>query len=289
VKVLAQGNSEGLHGGERMVNDVLTERLVVGTGGAAREIAYKHRSATKSDAGPGLVWLGGFRSDMTGTKAMVIDALGEQRGLEVTRFDYSGHGVSGGRFEDGTISRWLEESLAVVDTVTSGDQILVGSSMGGWIALLLTRALRKRENPSRIKGLVLIAPAADFTERLMWAHFPEAIRTEIMSRGRYDAPSAYSADPYPITRDLIEDGRNHLLLDGPIDLGCHVHILQGREDPDVPWQHAELLMERLVYDDVRLTYVRDGDHRLSRPQDLDLLTRVTEAMVEAVTADARIS
>ncbi len=268
-----------------MVNDVLTDHLVVGAGDERRDIAFLRRRAATAGAGPGLVWLGGFRSDMTGTKAAVIDALGEKLGLEVTRFDYSGHGASGGRFEDGTISRWLEESLAIIDRQTTGDQILVGSSMGGWLALLATRALLQRGRPSRIKGLILIAPAADFTERLMWAQFPDAIKTEIMTRGRYDAPSAYSDDPYPITRTLIEDGRKHLLLEGPIELGCHVHILQGREDADVPWQHAELLMERLAHDDVRLTYVRDGDHRLSRAQDLDLLARVTTAMVETIVAE----
>jgi pimeloyl-ACP methyl ester carboxylesterase len=275
-----------------MVNDVLTAHLTVGTGEAARTIAYRQRQARPNDAGgsaqgPGLVWLGGFRSDMTGSKATAIDALGDRLGLEATRFDYSGHGASGGRFEDGTISRWLEESLAVIETVTAGDLILVGSSMGGWLALLAARALRASGRPSRVKGLVLIAPAPDFTEKLMWDAFPEAVRAEIMTHGGYEAPSAYSAEPYPITRDLIEDGRKHLLLDGPINLGAHVHILQGRADPDVPWQHAERLMERLVHDDVRLTYVRDGDHRLSRPEDLALLERITMGMIETIRDETR--
>jgi len=274
-----------------MVNDRLTDaagsagQLVVGTGADIRAIAYLQRAAIPDRRLPGLVWLGGFRSDMTGSKAGTIDALGARLGAAVTRFDYSGHGASGGRFEDGTISRWLEEAQAVVDRLTEGDQILVGSSMGGWIALLLAQAMHRAGN-SRIKGLVLIAPAADFTERLMWASFSEAIKSEILTRGRFEAPSAYSAAPYPITRGLIEDGRRHLLLDAPIALGAEVHILQGRNDPDVPWQHAERLMERLLHDSVRLTYIRDGDHRLSRPEDLDLLCRVTTAMVEdAATVD----
>jgi pimeloyl-ACP methyl ester carboxylesterase len=268
-----------------MVNDALTDRppvsgrIMVGEGGEARAIAFLHRSAV-AYAAPGLVWLSGFRSEMTGSKATVIDALGARLGVEVTRFDYSGHGASGGDFEDGTISRWLEESLAVFDQLTSGDQVLVGSSMGGWLALLMARALRQRGGPSRVKGLILIAPAADFTEKLIWAQFPEAIKAELMTNGRYQVPSVYSTDPYVITRGLIEDGRRHMLLDGPLDLGAHVHILQGREDPDVPWTHAELLLERLIHDDVRLTYIRDGDHRLSRPEDLDLLERVTTGMIE---------
>ncbi len=267
-----------------MVKETLTGRLSVGDDSTAREIAWISRPAERTDA-PGLVWLGGFRSDMAGSKALALDAYGAEAGLAVTRFDYSGHGISGGDFKDGTISRWLEESLAIFDEKTAGDQILVGSSMGGWIALLLALALKKRDIVSRVKGLILIAPAPDFTEKLMWDRFTGNIRAEILANGYYAQPSEYSDEPYVITRGLIEDGRNHLLLDAPLELGCHVHILQGREDPDVPWQHAERLIERLVHDDVRLTYVRDGDHRLSRPQDLDLLKRVVAGMVDSVIED----
>ncbi len=269
-----------------MVNGTLTGRLVVGEGDAAREIAWIQRPGTRSDA-PGLVWLGGFRSDMAGSKALALDAYGAETGLAVTRFDYSGHGTSGGDFEDGTISRWLEEALAVFDELTTGDQILVGSSMGGWIALLLALAMKENGNANRVKGLVLIAPAPDFTERLMWDRFSGDIRAEILAHGCYAQPSEYSSDPYLITRRLIEDGRRHLILDALIDLGCPVHILQGRNDPDVPWQHAERLIDRLLFDEVRLTYVRDGDHRLSRPQDLDLLRRTVAAMVESAIEAAR--
>ncbi|MDR3373700.1 MAG: alpha/beta hydrolase [Ancalomicrobiaceae bacterium] len=252
-------------------------RIAVGSGGKRRDVAVIRREG----AAPGLFWLGGFRSDMTGTKAVAIDRLGASLGLAVTRFDYSGHGVSGGRFEDGTISHWLEDARAVFDAETDGPQVLVGSSMGGWISLLLARAelARAGRANSRIKGMVLIAPAPDFTEDLMWARLPETARAEILSTGRHLLGSPYSPEPTPITRGLIEDGRKHLLLSGMIETGCPIHILQGRQDVDVPWSHAERLIERLASDDVILTYVRDGDHRLSRPEDIDLLAQAVTRMV----------
>jgi pimeloyl-ACP methyl ester carboxylesterase len=257
------------------------ERLTVGHGAEARDIAVLRRPGRA----PGLVWLGGFRSDMTGNKAVALDAHGAAKGLAVTRFDYSGHGASGGRFEDGTISRWLEESLAVFDT-TIGDQILIGSSMGGWISLLLARAHLAKVGcaASRIRGLVLIAPAADFTEELMWAGFPDEVRRRIEEKGVFFAPSAYSDAPYPITRALIEDGRNHLLLGADIDIGCPVTILQGTADESVPWRHAVRLVTRLTADDVNLTLVKGGDHRLSEPADLARLMKAIDDMVAALTA-----
>jgi pimeloyl-ACP methyl ester carboxylesterase len=259
-----------------MTADAAARELIISDGDTARRIAIVQRQG----GAPGLMWLGGFRSDMGGTKALALDALGAELGLQVTRFDYSGHGASGGAFEDGTISRWLDEARAVFDTMTEGPQILVGSSMGGWIALLLARDMRARLGAaSRIKGLVLIAPAPDFTEDLMWARLPEAAKAEIMATGRHEMPSAYAPEPYAITRGLIEDGRRHLLLNGPIELGAPVHILQGRRDPDVPWQHAERLMERLAHDDAVLTFIPEGDHRLSRPQDLALLERSVRRML----------
>jgi pimeloyl-ACP methyl ester carboxylesterase len=255
------------------------EQITVGTGAAARRIALKRRSAGQAGKA-GLFWLGGFKSDMEGTKALAVDGHGERQGLAVTRFDYSGHGVSGGRFEDGTISRWLEEARAVFD-LTEGPQILIGSSMGGWIALLLARALAET---GRVAGLVLIAPAPDFTERLMWANFPPEIRRRITETGRYEEPSPYSDEPYLITRALIEDGRANLVLDGPLDPKCPVTILQGVKDADVPWRHALLILESLVGVDVTLSLVRDGDHRLSRPEDLALLTAAIDRML-AVRSD----
>lgn len=257
------------------------ERLTVGVGAAARDIAILHRSGRA----PGLVWLGGFRSDMTGTKAAALDDHGAAKGLAVTRFDYSGHGASGGRFEDGTITRWLEESLAVFET-TVGDQILIGSSMGGWISLLVARAhlAKVGRAASRIRGLVLIAPAADFTEELMWAGFPPEVRRRIEETGVFLAPSAYGDGPYPITRALIEDGRDNLVLGADIDVGCPVVILQGTEDTSVPWRHAIRLVTRLTRDDVTLTLVHGGDHRLSRPQDIERLMKAIDDMVAPLTA-----
>ncbi|MDI4666644.1 alpha/beta hydrolase [Xanthobacter autotrophicus] len=222
-------------------------------------------------AAPGLFWLGGFKSDMTGTKAEHLAQWAADHGRANVRFDYSGHGTSGGAFEDGTISRWLEEAAAVFDAKTHGEQVVIGSSMGGWIALLLARLLAKR-GETRLRGLVLVAPAPDFTEDLMWARFPPDVRAVIETSGRFEKPSAYSDSPYVITRALIEDGRRHLLLGAPFAVGCPVRILQGARDEDVPWDHAMRLVSCLAEDDVVFSLVKDGDHRLSRPEDLERLT-----------------
>jgi pimeloyl-ACP methyl ester carboxylesterase len=228
---------------------------------------------------PGVLWLGGFKSDMNGTKALALDSWAAAHGRACTRFDYSGHGESGGVFTDGTIGRWLEESLAVFAQFCRGPQVLVGSSMGGWLALLLVRELQRGtvQADASISGLVLIAPAVDFTEELMWKRFPAATRREIEQIGQWMRPSQYSEEPYPITRQLIEEGRNHLLLGGLIETGCPVRILQGVQDPDVPWDHTVELVSRFARDDVVLTLVKDGDHRLSRPEDIDrMLAAVAE-------------
>ncbi|MEW6641113.1 MAG: alpha/beta hydrolase [Pseudomonadota bacterium] len=248
--------------------------IEIGSGPDARSIAVRARPGT----GPGLFWLGGFASDMKGTKAQALDEWAAAHGRACVRFDYSGHGESGGAFVDGTIGRWSEESLAVFDRFCSGPQIVIGSSMGGWMALLLARALRERTAPqsATLAGLVLIAPAPDFTEELMWKSFPPEIKAEIETNGVWHRPSEYG-DPQPITRRLIEDGRTHLVLDRTIDTGCPVRILQGAKDPDVPWQHAFELTHRLPSEDVVLTMIQDGDHRLSRPQDIArLLATVAE-------------
>ena len=252
------------------------EFLDIGNGRLARRIAVRMRRGTGSN--PGLVWLGGFMSDMGGTKAVALDQWAGAQGRACLRFDYSGHGESGGRFADGTISRWLEESLAVFDARCEGPQIVVGSSMGGWLALLLARELRQAPRPkAALAGLILIAPAVDFTEALMWQRFPEEIKREIETTGAWERPSQYSDQPYLITKGLIEDGRRHLLLGGLIETGCPVRILQGVQDPDVPWDHAVELVSRLAQDDVVLTLVKDGDHRLSRPEDIErLLAAVAE-------------
>jgi len=236
-----------------------------------RTIAVRKRESKSGDAGPGLFWLGGFKSDMKGTKADALDRWAEQAGRACTRFDYSGHGESSGDFADGTIGRWLEESRAVYRQFAQGPQVIVGSSMGGWLALLLARALRAETGAAPIAGMVLLAPAVDFTEALMWKQFSDAIRREIETKGFWLRPSEYSEAPYPITRALIEDGRKHLLLGGLIETGCPVHILQGVQDPDVPWRHAEELVTHLAGGDVVLTLIKDGDHRLSRPEDIERL------------------
>lgn len=249
--------------------------LDVETASGKRRIAVRARTG----AAPGLFWLGGFKSDMKGTKAATLDAFAVENNRACVRFDYSGHGESDGAFADGTIGQWHEESVAVFDAFCEGPQIAIGSSMGGWMALLLARALAKRRGTARrasLAGLLLIAPAPDFTEELMWKAFPQEIRDQIEKDGAWQRPSDYG-DPYPITRQLIEEGRNHLVLGGSIDAGCPVRILQGAQDPDVPWQHAFALTDCLPSDDVVLTLIQDGDHRLSRPQDIArILAAITE-------------
>ncbi len=232
----------------------------------------------------GLFWLGGFNSSMEGEKASSLARWAKAKGRECVRFDYSGHGRSGGRLEDGTISKWLDQSAAIFDEITTGPQILIGSSMGGWLALLLLcRHLGERAaGDVRIRGLILLAPAADMSERLMWDRFPPEIRDEIMDRGVYHRPSAYGDGPYPITRALIEDGRNHLILEASLEVPCPVRILQGLEDPDVPWQHAVDLAQALDGDDVTVELIKGGDHRLSGDRDILRLFRTIDALMAQV-------
>ena len=247
----------------------------VGEGDGRRRIAVRARAG----GSPGLIWLGGFNSDMKGTKALALDAWAAEHGRGCVRFDYSGHGESGGAFIDGTIGRWLEESVAVYEQFCRGPQVAIGSSMGGWMALLLAREIARRaSDQASLAGLVLIAPAPDFTEQLMWNGFSPEVREEIQTKGVWMRPSQYGdGAPYPITRALIEEGRNHLLLGSAIEVGCPVRILQGAQDPDVPWQHAFALAHRLPADDVVLTMIQDGDHRLSRVQDI---ARIIAAVAE---------
>ena len=243
--------------------------LEVGDGAAARSIAVRVREG----AAPGLFWLGGLKSDMNGTKAVALDRWAQEHGRALVRFDYSGHGESSGKFIDGTIGTWLADAIAVHDAFCRGPQVMIGSSMGGWIALLLIRELRRRA-PKSPAGLVLIAPAVDFTEELMWKRFPPAVKRQLETTGVWERPSQYSEEPYLISHRLIEEGRRHLLLGGLIETGCPVRIVQGVQDPDVPWRHAVELVARLAQDDVVLTLVKDGDHRLSRPEDIERLIRI---------------
>ena len=253
------------------MNDKGLKFLQIESDGKRRAVAVRRQDG----AVPGLFWLSGYKSDMKGTKAEAIAQWAQLQGRACVRFDYSGHGESDGKFTDGTIGRWLGESLAVFDACCRGPQILIGSSMGGWLALLLVRALRQRgkEGPASVAGLVLIAPAIDFTEELMWKRFTPEIKRELAEKGVWERPSAYSPEPYLVTKRLIEEGRDHLLLGGMIETGCPVRILQGVEDPDVPWQHAKALVARLASDDVVLTLIKDGDHRLSRPEDIERMLR----------------
>lgn len=222
--------------------------------------------------GPTVVWLGGFNSDMTGTKAQALADWAQAGGRSYLRFDYFGHGESSGDFVDGTITHWRADALAVVDRLTEGPVVLVGSSMGGWIACLAALS-----RPERVAGLALVAPAPDFTEKLMAPGFDEEAWRALREEGVWIRPSEYG-DGYPIARSLIEDGARWSILPGPVGVQAPVRILQGVEDPDVPWRHALDLAQAMESPDVVFTLVKDGDHRLSRPQDLQRLIAMTEEL-----------
>jgi pimeloyl-ACP methyl ester carboxylesterase len=240
-------------------------------------IAY-HRLPGRS---PGVVFLGGFMSDMTGSKARALDAFCAARGQAFLRFDYFAHGASSGRFADATVGRWKEDALAVIDALTEGPQILVGSSIGGWIMLLAALA-----RPERIQALVGIAAAPDATEDLMWPRFPPELREAILRDGEARQPSPYSADGYLFTRRLIEEGRDHLVMRGPIALTRPVRLLHGMQDAEVPWQLSLTLADKLASADVQVTLVKDGDHRLSNEADLSLLLRTIEALLDEPPSSA---
>jgi pimeloyl-ACP methyl ester carboxylesterase len=277
--------------------------LAVGAGAEARRIACLREPAAAAGK-PGLVWLCGLKSEMTSTKASAVADWARARGLACLRFDYSGHGQSEGRFEDGTVTRWLEEAEAAFCRLTQGPQVLVGSSMGGYIALLLLRRLMDRQSAvgsraseeadcamphtrppiadeaARVDALVLIAPAWDMTE-LMWRSLPSAARRDIEEMGIFLRPSRHGDGPYPITRALIEDGRRNLIGAAPFDPGRPVHILHGLQDPDVPWEHTLDLVAHLSGDWTRVSAVPDGEHRLSRPEDIALLLDIVAGLVAA--------
>lgn len=239
------------------------------------KIAYHQRPGRQ----PGIVFLGGFMSDMTGTKALALEEFAVARGQAFLRFDYQGHGASSGAFQEGTIGQWANDAVAVIDALTEGPQILVGSSMGGWIMMLAALA-----RPARVAGLVGIAAAPDFTEDLMWPAFTPEIRQTLERDGVYFAPSDYGDAPYPITLQLITDGRAHLLLRAPLNIPVPVRLLQGMCDPDVPYQHAFKIIEALQEGNVEAVFIKDGDHRLSRDRDLALLTRTVAALSAEIEA-----
>lgn len=223
---------------------------------------------------PGVVFMGGFRSDMSGSKALFLEERCRERGQQFLRFDYSGHGQSGGDFKEGSISRWLEDTLTLLDAVTSGPQVLVGSSMGGWIMLLAARA-----RASRIAGLVGIAAAPDFTEDLMWNMATPEQKRELLARGILYEPSQYSDQPTPITLQLIEDGRKNLILRTPFPTTYPVRLLHGMNDPDVPWQRSVLLAETMSGPDIQVLYQPQSDHRFSSPEDLAILWETVETLL----------
>jgi pimeloyl-ACP methyl ester carboxylesterase len=231
------------------------------------------------DRQPGIFWINGFMSVMAATKISALSewARGEDR--SIVKFDFSGHGESQGEITSGTIGRWLTEARTVFSSFASGPQIIVGSSMGGWIALLLNKLIaRESGGNGSVKAIVLIAPAVDMSERLMWRKFPEDMREEFLEKGFYERPSAYGDGPYLITRRLIEEGRDHLLFDAPLATHSPVRILHGMQDPDVPWQMSLELVAHLDDEDVILHLIKDGDHRLSRDQDIAMLIRTIRAL-----------
>ncbi|WP_179379913.1 alpha/beta hydrolase [Jannaschia marina] len=236
---------------------------------AGNDLAYRHTAGQ----GPGVVFLGGFKSDMEGTKALDLETWARAEGRSFLRLDYSGHGQSSGAFTEGCIGDWYEDALAVISAVTEGPQVIVGSSMGGWIALLIAR-----HHPERVAGLVTIAAAPDFTEDGYWAGFSEAQRTEVMEAGQTAVPSDYG-EPYIITRRLIEEGRDRLVLRDPLPLPFPVRMVQGTEDAAVSTATALRLLNHVTCDDIRLTLVRGADHRFSSDDDLALIRRsVTEVL-----------
>ena len=231
-------------------------------------IAYHHTTANvpSSKIQPGVLFCGGFKSDMAGVKATTLQAFCNRRGQQYTRFDYQGHGASSGNFVNGSIGDWRGDMLDVFDQVTEGSQIVVGSSMGGWMALMLALA-----RPTRVRGLVLIAPAADFTDALMWPSLPEEARRQIETEGVWLRPSIYDDGPYPITRHLIEESKAHLVLEGPINFPGPVSILHGLADDTIPVEHVLRTVDALTSRDVVVSLIKGGDHRLSRPADLERL------------------
>ncbi len=225
--------------------------------------------------GPTIVWLGGFRSDMGGTKAQALAAAAAEHGWPCLRFDYFAHGESSGDWNQASIGRWREDALAAIDALTVGPLVLVGSSMGGWIACLVAMA-----RPERVKAMVLVAPAPDFTEALMRPVMSAEAMHAIETEGLWMQASEYDG-PYAITKQLLDEGRDWLILNAPVPISCPVRILQGGEDPDVPWEHALKLASALQSPNVVFSLIKDGDHRLSRPQDLERLIAAIEEMAKA--------
>jgi len=243
-----------------------------------QRLAYSAQINEATQATPGVIFCGGFRSDMGGTKALALASWAAERKQNFVRFDYFGHGSSTGTFTDGTISHWRGDIPHILDTLTQGPQILVGSSFGGWLSMLAAL-----DRPNRVAGLVLIAPAIDMTERLMWDRFSDRARAKLESEGLIYDPSEYDPEGYPITHNLILDGRNHLLLGDTINISVPVRIIHGQQDTAVPWQLSLELAERLATDDVEMHFLKGGDHRLSEPHQIDALIRLIEELLDKNT------
>ena len=241
-------------------------------------IAYRRTPARAGQRAPGVVFLGGFGSDMTGAKATRLEAFAAARGLAFLRFDYMGHGASSGRFEAGTIGHWCRDALAVLDLLTEGPQLLVGSSMGGWLMLLVAR-----ERPERVAGLLGLAAAPDFTEDLIWDQLGPAERRRLEQEGRIEQPSDYGK-PYVITRDLIEEGRDHLVLRRPLALPCPLRLIHGTADNDVPFDRSQMLLDAIDHDDVELTLLKNADHRLSDERSLLAIEAALEGLLKRLAA-----
>ncbi len=237
-------------------------------------LAYRTRRGRQPT---GVLWLGGLASDMIGAKATMLDSWAADSDRSFTRFDYFGHGESSGAFVEGTIGRWTEDALAIFDACTDGPQILVGSSMGGWVSLLVALA-----RPERVKGMVLIAPAPDFTEDLMWDQFSDDIKALLNDGKIYEQPSLYDDNPYLISPQLIEDGRQHLLLRKPIEVTCPIRILHGMQDIDVPWRRSLTLVDQCTSDDISVTFVKNADHRMSDEINLSRLRAMVTSLCEEV-------
>lgn len=257
-------------------------------GPAGERLAFLADGPPDDQARAGFFWLGGYMSDMQGSKASDLASLARETRRASLRFDYSGHGQSSGEFTDGTISAWLEQSIHMFITRTAGKRIIVGSSMGGWLALLMLRALMKDDPPAarRIGGLVLIAPAVDMTRDLMWHAFPEEARRELEQSGVYNVSSDYGS-PYPVTLQLITDGQQHLVLHDGLDVRVPVRIIQGTEDFDVPPSHAFKLLAALKGSDITLTLVKGGDHRMSTPSQLAVIRSAVSQL--AARADGYVA
>jgi pimeloyl-ACP methyl ester carboxylesterase len=239
---------------------------------ADRRIAYQRQVG--DSARPGVIFLGGFASDMTGTKAIFLSEQCARQGLSFVRFDYRGCGQSPGIFTDGTIGAWLEDSLAVFDQLTVGPQIVVGSSMGGWLGLLLAKA-----RPERVKAFIGVAAAPDFTEDLVWEKLTRLQRETLLRDGLIYEEDAPPDHRVPLTLRLIEEARGHLLLRSALSLSCPVRLIQGMKDAEVPFAHAQRIAEHVTQDDVQVTLIKNSDHRLSQPENLGLLWRLVAEFI----------